>query len=518
MKTTGEDIFKALENVDEHYIEECQQSGSGVKIKTVWKKWAAVAACGVIATVTGVMMFAGKSDKDIKTGPAAGSAQKQSNAEAYDEVETGELAHEVPWEDLPIDTQYEFIKYNGTDYSSMAFLGEKYLGDKLETQTLKAINTDTNEQETTKADIYSIKGLSEDVFLAVKFKDGTIAWYEAFGYDPMYFDTMVKDINFCKTAKVQKIYNDVGQGKLRSYSDVDMGKLLDVLKDENGNYAGEVIEESDDSVNYDDIHETPLDYSTTEDNDWYVSNGITVYFNIDMFGIEGQIAFTHNGYVYYEANFGGNKKFYIGSEKVTEIEKWLNENCEYTDVDKNDHNVYDDDSSEKAVTSVAKDDSDMADEVDIEYIDPDNIPDYAIKKSDGWYDIIFEDVGDNTFTTKDGRLTAKYSYEVSGRKFISHITYTNNWDKDMVLDFTTDQYITIEDSSGNATSYGEKSDRNTQNTLLKAGESYTEDYETDIGADYVKRTAKITLIANTASDKNDNVVNYVSLKDIEIDF
>ena len=50
MKTTGEDIFKALENVDEHYIEECQQSGSGVKIKTVWKKWVAVAACGVIAT------------------------------------------------------------------------------------------------------------------------------------------------------------------------------------------------------------------------------------------------------------------------------------------------------------------------------------------------------------------------------------------------------------------------------------------------------------------------------------
>ena len=48
MKTTGEDIFKALENVDEHYIEECQQSGSGVKIKTVWKKWVAVAACGVI--------------------------------------------------------------------------------------------------------------------------------------------------------------------------------------------------------------------------------------------------------------------------------------------------------------------------------------------------------------------------------------------------------------------------------------------------------------------------------------
>ena len=40
MKTTGEDIFKALENVDEHYIEECRQSGSGVKIKNIWTKWA----------------------------------------------------------------------------------------------------------------------------------------------------------------------------------------------------------------------------------------------------------------------------------------------------------------------------------------------------------------------------------------------------------------------------------------------------------------------------------------------
>ena len=52
----------------------------------------------------------------------------------------------------------------------------------------------------------------------------------------------------------------------------------------------------------------------------------------------------------------------------------------------------------------------------------------------------------------------------------------------------------------------------------RQGESYTYDYKTDIGADYVKGTAKITLIANTASDKNCNVVNYVTLKDIEIDF
>ena len=488
MKTTGEDIFKALENVDEHYIEECRQSGSGVKIKTVWKKWAAVAACGVIATVTGVMMFAGRSDKDIKVGAGQQTADEETI-----------VSYSVPWDELTMDTKYEFIKYNGVDYSSMGYVGESYLDQKLETQTLKTVNTDTEKPETTKADIYTIKDLSKDVYLGVKFEDGTLAWYQAFDYAPADFDAMAKNVSFNKTAEVQKAYNDIGLGKLRSYSDVDMDGLLEVLKDENGRYAGEV-DEGDNSAFYNEPHEDSLDFSTTEDDDWYISNGITVYFNIDRLDIGGQLYFTHSGYMYYECNINGGIKYYVGSEKVTEIEKWLNENCEYTDVKKNTNNVYDDDSSEKAVTSVTKDDSDMADKADIGYID------------------YFEDVGDNTFTTKDGRLTAKYTYEVSGRKFISHITYTNNWDKDMVLNFATDQYVTIEDSSGNATSYGEKSDRNTQNTLLKAGESYTEDYKTDIGADYVKRTAKITLIANTASDKNDNVVNYVSLKDIEIDF
>ena len=52
MKTTGEDIFKALENADEHFIEECRQSGSGVKIKTVWTKWAAVAAISFLTAET----------------------------------------------------------------------------------------------------------------------------------------------------------------------------------------------------------------------------------------------------------------------------------------------------------------------------------------------------------------------------------------------------------------------------------------------------------------------------------
>lgn len=496
MKTTGEDIFKALENADEHFIEECRQSGSGVKIKTVWKKWAAVAACGVFAAATGVMMFAGRSDREIKVSSASGNEQAQDYADDGTDLATTEIGLVTPWEYLSMGTKYDFVEYNGVKYSSMGVIDESYLDEKLTAQTLETTNYETNKKETTKADIYSIKDLSSSFYLAVKFDDGTLAWYGVFNDTPSDFDAIVKNMNLCKTAKIRTVYNDIGLGKLRTYSDVDISGLLDLLKDENGVFTAEPVDDGSETSK----GETPIDFSTTEDDEWYVSNGITAYFNIDMLGMEGQIYFTHSGMMYFEGNLGYTEKYNIGSEKVTEIEKWLNENCEYTDVKKNAEVAGDVDPSENAVTSVAKDGSDMADKADIGYID------------------YFEDVGDNTFTTKDGRLTAKYSYEVSGGEFISHITYTNNWDKDMMLDFTTDQYITTEDSKGNSTSYGENGDRNTMSTLLKAGESYTEDYKTDIGADYVKGTAKITLIANTSSDKNCNVVNYVTLKDIEIDF
>lgn len=489
MKTTGEDIFKALENADEHYIEECRQSGSGIKIKTIWTKWAAVAACGVIAAATGVMMFAGRSDKDIKAKSAA-------DQQMADEETT--VSYRVPWDEYAMNAKYETFEYNDVEYVSMGHVDKSFLDSKLTTMTLETENYETNKKETTKADIYSIKDLSPSVYLAVVFDDGSVAWYDDWKYSPdcktdMTLDDIINDVSLEKTAHVDYAYNDAGMGRLRKYTNTDISKLLDLLKDDNGSYnavyEGDAYE-SDPDINL----------SVTNDDEYYIEGGITISFYVERLDVNGTAYFTANGDLYVQLFAGDILKFDIGGEKAEKLENWLNENCEYTDEKKNAEVADDVDPSEKAVTSVAKDDSDMADEVDIGYID------------------YFEDVGDNTFTTKDGRLTAKYSYEVSGGEFISHITYTNNWDKDMVLDFTTDQYITTEDSKGNSTSYGENGDRNTMNTLLKAGESYTYDYKTDIGADYVKGTAKITLIANTASDKNCNGLNYVTLKDIEIDF
>lgn len=350
MKTTGEDIFKALENVDEHYIEECRQSGSGIKIKTIWKKWAAVAACGVIAAATGVMMFAGRSDKDIDIKVGA-------DHQMADEETT--VSYRVPWDEYAMNAKYETFEYNDVEYVSMGHVDKSFLDSKLTTMTLETENYETNKKETTKADIYSIKDLSSSFYLAVKFDDGTLAWYGVFKDTPSDFDTIVKNMNLCKTAKIRTVYNDIGLGKLRTYSDVDIAGLLDLLKDENGVFTAEPVDDGSETSE----GETPIDFSTTEDDEWYVSNAITAYFNIDMLGLEGQIYFTHGGMMYFEGNLGYTEKYNIGSEKVAEIENWLNENCEYTDEKKNAEVDDDVDPSEKAVTSVAKDDPDMADEM-----------------------------------------------------------------------------------------------------------------------------------------------------------
>ena len=293
MKTTGEDIFKALENVDEHYIEECQQSGSGVKIKTVWKKWVAVAACGVIATVTGVMMFAGRSDKDIKVG---------AGQQASGEEDT--LACKVPWNEYAMNGKYETFEYNDVKYVSMGPVDKSFLDSTLTTMTLEPENYETNQNETTKADIYSIKDLSPSVYLAVVFDDGSVAWYDDWEYSPDYkadmtLDDIINDVSLEKTARVDYAYNDAGMGRLRKYTNIDLSKLLDLLKDDNGSYnavyEGDAYE-SDPDINL----------SVTNDDEYYIEGGITISFYVERLDVNGTAYFNANGDLYVQL-FAGDK-------------------------------------------------------------------------------------------------------------------------------------------------------------------------------------------------------------------
>lgn len=96
------------------------------KDKNSVEKWVAVAACGVIATVTGVMMFAGRSDKDIKVG---------AGQQASGEEDT--LACKVPWNEYAMNGKYETFEYNDVKYVSMGPVDKSFLDSKLTTMTLE---------------------------------------------------------------------------------------------------------------------------------------------------------------------------------------------------------------------------------------------------------------------------------------------------------------------------------------------------------------------------------------------
>lgn len=99
--------------------------------------------------------------------------------------------------------------------------------------------------------------------------------------------------------------------------------------------------------------------SVTNDDEYYIEGGITISFYVERLDANGTAYFTANGDLYVQLFAGDILKFDIGGEKAEKLENWLNENCEYTDEKKNAEVAGDVDPSEKAVTSVAKDDSDI---------------------------------------------------------------------------------------------------------------------------------------------------------------
>ena len=117
----------------------------------------AVAACGVIATVTGVMMFAGRSDKDIK-------AKASADQQMADEEAT--VSYRVPWDEYAMNAKYETFEYNDVEYVSMGHVDKSlFLDSKLTTMTLETENYETNKKGNNKSGYLFNKATCHQAFI-----------------------------------------------------------------------------------------------------------------------------------------------------------------------------------------------------------------------------------------------------------------------------------------------------------------------------------------------------------------
>lgn len=474
MKMNGEDIFKALENTDESFLEECQKDSGGAKI-VVWKKWVAVAACAALAVSSTVVYLNNKTKGPIKTG--AYQYASQNDKEAADNSENALANVDVSadseymtdseyWDSVDNYLKYNTIEYNGHTYVSFDAISSDWCEKKLDSKSLQTDNFE-GKTETTKADVYTIKGVSENAAVALKFDDGNTASYFSQDYRPVDFLQLADDLGFENSvvldrayrsddADTEYVYRGFGSATIiNMFKAINNAKTeinrFDIGNDDIDSFDPSQITEgstddealtADESTAQTQITTTATAVTVAEDPIVYDDN-LSIYGSIERLGIydDFTILFSNDGYM--DIIIGNTTySYYLGVEgiefKLIDLVDYLENNSVKSKVGIDD-SVYTDDGEAvengQTTTATAVTDTPQAGEEKLMYIDPDNLPSYANKRSnaDGWYDIPLDVAAENTYVSKDAAVTVKCSYEVVDGKLHIYENVTNNTDHDMTL-------------------------------------------------------------------------------------
>lgn len=365
MKMNGEDIFKALENTDENFLEECQQEGGKAKI-IVWKKWAAVAACAALAVTSTVVYLADKSNSPVEVDKAAAAKQqtKETDNEDYTDyaddadgcgINSGDseveyLTDQEYWDLLDNYDKYQTVDYNGKNYmTTWNEMSEEWCDQKLDSQTLEADAPDSK-TETKTVDIYSIKGVDPDVAIAVKFPYGETASYLVSDYRPADFSQLARDFSLESNMKLDYAYKAIDASTERMYDNFDTAKVFEFIK---AAYDEQTLidrfnddDEDFANIDFNDVNflgdETADEKSESQAQSQSESlaeqhviaydDMYAIYGSIDCIGEENlAILFWADGYMDIEIG-GAMYSYYIGFDNIKALSDYLENNSGKKDI------------------------------------------------------------------------------------------------------------------------------------------------------------------------------------------
>ncbi len=247
----------------------------------------------VAATVTVPQMEVG-----IET--AATTVQEYINPYVY---------AEPYWEDLDIAEQYRYFNLSKTELDEYSYTGKQLsagkVGDKYGDVTMKGYDIYEDKEHETSAELYSIKSLSEDAALAVKY-DGHDGYYifKHWGYRPDDLGQVIDDLGLLNNISFGEIcISSYYDGENRwEYDPVPTDrKKSDILK--------QVLADCRDC-------ECRLD-------DFYENNYFSVSVNVELAGIENKtLTFYESGYMMTNIMEYGYY-FFIGADKVRQVKEAL---------------------------------------------------------------------------------------------------------------------------------------------------------------------------------------------------
>ena len=287
------------------------------RMKNVKIKLILGSACIVVVALFGVNIF-----KALNHTISIDSVDtKWEKKEVYydsSKMETSMDTAIVPhWEEMPINQQYYLANYNEKSYDSKnAKIPEDNIDQKIGTVILTGKDTYTEETHTINADVYSIKNISSECVIAIRFEN-TLEYYVYINayYKPNTLGDLVEDLNLRENLSFGTIIYE----------------YLDSTKPENE----QIIEVEFPDVDSKEIWNMLLNDLTLEniyrDNGKYRSDyfvkSVGISIDIPKLGYKNiSIELTDKGYLITNILDTG-KGFYIGEEKVQEFIDYLTENC-----------------------------------------------------------------------------------------------------------------------------------------------------------------------------------------------
>lgn len=317
-----EEISGIISRIDEKYIEEAVEVK---RKKSPVIRYVSIAACLVVAVSAGIFisqsgifnMNPTELGNKLQNGyPVAGEGEVGKNTPESGEtvtnpaIYTEEIATVLRWEDITNARRYGELKTGDMTYSTMdcelsADKADEFLCDC----EMTGYDIYTDKTYTTKAQVYSIKNISEKCAVAVKFQDEDKYYvYTNFYYSPDSLGEMINDLNLRETLSFGIAYygyedTDADAYVTRVYADFDDSIVWNMLLSDEG------------------VKNTPFD--------GFYESGVDISISIPLLGFEN-ISFDVTAEGYIVTNIMHTRKcFFVGKEKTEAFCEYLSENVKY---------------------------------------------------------------------------------------------------------------------------------------------------------------------------------------------
>ena len=266
----------------------------------------AAGACAAVLAAVFLLPFLSPSSGGTVSGPAKDGNFGEGGIH---HESSGEIAVLIPWEELPLSSQYTTLRLNGTVYTTCrSSLSPSQLGEKLGDREVTGYDEEERAHTRT-CPVYALQGLSEEAVVAVQLNDTTLCAYLSDSYTPATLGDWIRDLNLRETLTFGLVYDTPARLEEDSacYRLTDSGFVWEaLLAAEAAPFAADLLE---DPMAYKQVGQEVLTFSVS----------------VPVLGQENvALIVTENGYL--RSNVGQTEKlFFLGRETTEELRRRVRE-------------------------------------------------------------------------------------------------------------------------------------------------------------------------------------------------